>query len=453
METGGYTVTSGQARLLSGGSLRMYYSFSWFNTITRLSLYITLFILLGWWLEDMLVAFALGVSGLLGFNYWQLFRLNRWLWHSRKMSPPSVSGVWEHIYEGIYYLQRRNRNKRRELGDLVKRFREGSEALPDAAVVVDAKACIVWCNRLARLELGLKWPQDAGRRLDNLIRHPKFIQYFHAGDYDYPIEVPSPTNPNKSFEYRIMMYGDDHLLLIARDVTRISHLEEMRRDFVANVSHELRTPLTVISGYLEILPRDPEKQAFVCKALDEMSTQTERMQNLIEDLLILSRIEVSAERIYEHVVDVPAMLAQIEREGLALNAQKGHQIRFHVTPHLRVYGVETELRSAFSNLVFNAIHYTPPGGTIDVYWQPVAQGAKFSVADNGEGIDAAHIPRLTERFYRMDKARSRKTGGSGLGLSIVKHVLTHHNSQLDIISEVGRGSVFSFVLDKELIAE
>lgn len=431
----------------------MYYPFSWFKSIVRLCLFLIVFALVGWYLDDMLLAVALGATGLLLLNYWHLYKLNRWLWHSRKMSPPSVNGLWEHIYEGIYYLQRRNRNKRKELGALVKRFREGSEALPDAAVVVDAKACIIWCNRLARLELGLRWPSDAGRRLDNLIRHPEFIQYFHAGKYHYPIEVPSPLNPQKTFEYRIMPYGEEHLLLIARDVTRVSQLEEMRKDFVANVSHELRTPLTVINGYLEILAGSgDELDPLTQKAFLEMSSQTQRMQSLIEDLLVLSRIEASSERIYENTVDMAAMLRQVKLEADALNKDKGHTIAFHLDEGVKIYGIETELRSACSNLIFNAINYTPPGGHIDVYWSVTKEGVKFAVKDDGDGIEQRHLSRLTERFYRVDKARSRKTGGSGLGLSIVKHVLNHHNSQLQITSVVGEGSVFFFNFDAEMIA-
>lgn len=431
----------------------MYYPFSWIKSVARLCLFLLFFALVGWYVDDMVLAVALGATGLLFINYWQLFKLNRWLWHSRKMSPPSVSGLWEHIYEGIYYLQRRNRNKRKELGALVKRFREGSEALPDAAVVVDAKACIIWCNRLARLELGLRWPADAGRRLDNLIRHPQFIEYFHAGKYHYPIEVPSPLNPQKSFEYRIMPYGEEHLLLIARDVTRVSQLEEMRKDFVANVSHELRTPLTVINGYLEILPDSSDtSNPFVKKAYHEMSAQTQRMQNLIEDLLVLSRIEASSERIYENTVDMAAMLRQVKIEADALNKDKHHQVEFHLTDGIRIYGIETELRSACSNLIFNAINYTPENGRIDIYWSRTKEGMRFAVKDNGDGIEQRHLSRLTERFYRVDKARSRKTGGSGLGLSIVKHVLNHHNSQLQITSQVGEGSEFFFEFGYEMIA-
>jgi two-component system phosphate regulon sensor histidine kinase PhoR len=401
---------------------------------------------------DVKLVLLIAAVTLICFNYLHLYRLTKWLWESRKMSPPSAPGVWEHVYEGIYYLQRRNRNKRRNLGELVKRFREGSEALPDAVVVVDQDAKIVWCNRHARIEMGLKWPDDNGRRIDNLIRHPDFIDYFHSGDYQYPIEIPAPTNPNKTFEYRIMAYGEDQLLLIVRDVSRVSQLEEMRKDFVANVSHELRTPLTVINGYLEVLSgNNMDQPPFVNKAMTEMGTQTQRMQALIEDLLILSRIESSSERIYENTIDMKAMFKQIEMEANALNKDKHHKITFKVDDGLKVFGVETEMRSACSNLIFNAIHYTPPKGEIKVIWKKRAGGAYFAVVDNGDGIEPKHLRRLTERFYRVDKARSRKTGGSGLGLSIVKHVLNHHNSFLNIESKVGKGSEFSFILPEELI--
>ena len=431
----------------------MYYPHAWSRAPLRIALYFAFLIAVGLYLDELTLVIAIGAVALLVSNYWQIHKLNQWLWHSRKMSPPDAKGVWEHIYEGIYYLQRRNRNKRKELGNLVKRFREGSEALPDAAVVVDANACIVWCNRLARLELGLEWPSDAGRRLDNLIRHPSFVEYFRQGDYRFPIEVSSPINPSKSFEYRIMPYGDEHLLLIVRDVTRVSQLEEMRKDFVANVSHELRTPLTVINGYLEILPIDEQNDPFVRKAMDEMASQTKRMQNLIEDLLVLSRIEASAERIYENVVNMPTVLDSIARQAYTLNKEKKHNIKFHIDSGLKIFGVETELQSACSNLVFNAINYTPNEGEINVYWEKHDGGARFRVLDNGDGIEANHLSRLTERFYRVDKARSRKTGGSGLGLSIVKHVLSHHNSKLEIKSQVGEGSEFYFVLDAAMVVE
>lgn len=432
----------------------MYYPLSLKKSIGILIVFLLAWLVIGSWVNDYLLSFAMTMAGLMLFNYYQLFRLNHWIWHSKRLSPPTVYGAWEYIYEGVYFLQRRNRAKRKELGELVKRFRQGAEALPDAVVIIDSDATILWCNRLARLELGIQWPTDLGLRIDNLLRHPLFVEYFNQGDFAYPIEVPSPINQNKTNEYRIMPYGDDNLLLISRDVTRVSQLEDMRRDFVANVSHEMRTPLTVISGYLEMLPDSAvNADPFAGKALHEMSEQTKRMQHLIEDLLVLSRIESSSERIYENIVQIPNMLAQIEQEAVRLNKEHGHSIHFHVDKSLTMFGVETEIRSACSNLIFNAINYTPANGQIDVHWYREGDNAVFKVIDNGDGIEEKHLLRLTERFYRVDKARSRKTGGSGLGLSIVKHVLNHHNSMLKIKSIVGVGSEFYFIIGPELLPE
>lgn len=429
----------------------MYYSFSWLKSLSRIAAFYLVVVIFGLAFDALAIALAVGSSWLLGYHSWHLYRFNRWIWHSKKITPPSASGFWEHIYEGVYYIQRRNRRKRKELTYIIKRYREGSEAIPDATVVLDSNACIQWCNRLARIELGLRWPQDSGRRIDNLIRHPKFVEYFYNNNYDIPVEVPSPSNIEKILEYRIMPYGDQHLLLIARDVTRLMQLEQMRKDFVANVSHELRTPLTVLNGYLETLPNaENVPPAFLKKAFTEMRSQSERMQNLVEELLLLSRIEASSEKVFAKVVNVPLMMSAIQLEANSLNKDKQHELLFDVDQHLSVYGIETELRSAFSNLIFNAIHYTPMPGKIRVTWQLINDKAHFSVQDNGEGIAEQHLNRLTERFYRVDKARSRKTGGSGLGLSIVKHVLTHHNSALDVKSEVGKGSVFSFEFSSEV---
>jgi two-component system phosphate regulon sensor histidine kinase PhoR len=431
----------------------MYYPQSWSKTLLRFAVLLLLFVAVGMFIDNVVLMLATLFASLLIYNYFHLYRLTKWLWQSRTMTPPNAPGIWHHIYEGIYYLQRRNRNKRKNLGELVKRFRDGSEALPDAVVVIDNQARIMWCNRNARIELGLRWPDDNGRRIDNLIRHPRFIEFLESDDYQYPIEIPAPTNPHKTFEYRMMEYGEDQLLLIVRDVSRVSHLEQMRKDFVANVSHELKTPLTVINGYLEVLDSSTEgSPSIVGKAISEMNTQTRRMQNLIEDLLILSRIESSSERIFENVIDMQPMFKQIEMEANALNKEKQHKIVFKVDPELKVFGVESEMRSACSNLIFNALHYTPEKGSIQVIWKRRSGGAFFAVKDNGDGIEEKHLRRLTERFYRVDKARSRKTGGSGLGLSIVKHVLHHHNAGLEVESKVGKGSEFSFLLPPELIA-
>jgi len=241
------------------------------------------------------------------------------------------------------------------------------------------------------------------------------------------------------------------LMILIRDVTRLTQIEKMRKDFVANVSHELKTPLTVINGYLEMLPENGDMPApMMKKAISEMRSQSVRMQSLIEELLVLSRIEASTERTFEKLVNVPQLLWQIQVEAEALNRDKKHKIFFDISPILYVYGIESELRSAFSNLIFNAINYTPNGGVIEIKWALENNQVKFSVKDNGYGIAPVHIERLTERFYRVDKARSRTTGGSGLGLSIVKHVLSHHNSVLNIQSRVGKGSTFSCRFSPEL---
>lgn len=432
----------------------MYNPHSWSQTLFRLLIVLGIAAIVGLFVGKLLPALIIALLLVLASIYYQLYKLSNWLWHSRTMAPPKSSDIWYHIYEGVYYLQRRNRSKRKNLGELVKRFREGSEALPDAAVVIDKDNNITWCNRNAKIELSLRWPDDKGRRIDNLIRHPQFIDFLHKGDYQFPIEIPAPTNPNKMFEYRMMEYGEDQLLLIVRDVSRVYQLEKMRKDFVANVSHELKTPLTVINGYLEVLESTTEgTPPIVSKALSEMGTQTQRMQILIEDLLVLSRIESSNERIFEKVVNMNSMLSQIELEAQALNKDKQHKISFEIDKELKIYGVESELRSACSNLIFNALNYTPENGRIVVSWKRSMSGALFSVKDNGEGIEEKHLRRLTERFYRVDKARSRTTGGSGLGLSIVKHVLHHHNTVLDVKSSIGKGSEFSFLLPEELIAE
>ncbi len=431
----------------------MYQKYIWLKSITRVVLFLVGMALLGHYLGHLTLGIIVGGLALLAWQYLRLYRLNYWLWHSKKISPPSTRGVWANIYEGVYASKLRNREKRKSLGEIIRRFREGTEALPDAALVLDEEGKITWCNRLARIELGIRWPEDTGRKIEAYIREQQFSDFLDAQVYEQPIEIKSPVNANKILEIRVVPYEEEHLMLLVRDVTRLTQIEKMRKDFVANVSHELKTPLTVINGYLEMIPDDGEMPPHMMKkAMSEMREQSARMQSLIEDLLALSRIESSEEHAFENLVNVPQVLWQIQAETEALNREKRHRIFFDVSPILYVYGLETELRSAFSNLIFNAINYTPAGGVIQVTWGFEGQQAKFSVKDNGEGIPAKHVERLTERFYRVDKARSRTTGGSGLGLSIVKHVLSHHNSVLVIDSKVGRGTEFSCRFSPELIS-
>lgn len=432
----------------------MYYPISLFSLVVKALILLVFAWGLGAWFDDFLLSVVIVLSAVVVYQFYQMHKFNLWLWQRKHLSPPHINGAWERLYEGVFHINKKHRKQRKELSELVKRFREGAEALPDAVVIMDNSGKIIWCNRLARLELGIKWPDDMGLQIEHLIRYPDFVKYFKKQDFVEPIEVPSPVNEQKTNEFRIVHCGKDNLLLVSRDVSRLIQLEEMRRDFVANVSHELKTPLTVMNGYLEMLPETTVGQdPFAQKACHEMYEQTGRMQNLVEDLLVLSRIESSAEKIYENVLDMPYILQQIESDAERLNTQKGHQISFHVDPELYVYGVATEIRSAISNLVFNAINYTPNGGLIEVHWYRLKGRAVCKVIDNGTGIAKKHIFRLTERFYRVDQARSRDTGGSGLGLSIVKHVLNHHNSSLQVKSKLGEGSEFSFVLPRQLVVK
>lgn len=428
----------------------MFDSYSGYRLFTRLAVFLLLCLLIGLLVGNPLWILIIGLLGLVIWHYRQLARLNFWLWRDRKLTPPQGSGSWEGVFNGIYRLQGKNRRRVGQLAALLGRFRQGAEALPDAAVVLDSEHNILWCNKLAQLMLGFVWPQDNGQRIDNLIRHPDFSAYIKAGKYKEPLELASPVSERRLLEIRIMAYGDRQLLLIARDITRIRQLEGMRKEFVANVSHELKTPLTVLQGYLEMMQSMAEPDSMNAKPLALMQQQTRRMQSMVEQLLVLSRIEDAADINLENTVNMSQLMEVLKEEAKAL-AQDKYELSFHCEPGLDSHGNELQLRSACSNLISNAIRYTEPGGKITVQWRSVASGGLFSVADTGEGIAPQHISRLTERFYRVDSARSRQTGGSGLGLAIVKHALSHHHSELNISSELGKGSTFSFVIPQHLI--
>ena len=381
-----------------------------------------------------------------GYN---LLRLSYWLWLDKSMLPPEGKGGWEPIFYGIYQMQQRNRKRRRELGQLIKRFRSGAESLPDAVVMMTTEGTIFWCNRHAQHLLGFRWPEDNGQHIFNLLRYPDFSRYFTVKSYDQALTIE--LNSGEIVEFRILPYTEGQLLMVARDVTEKRRLEKARRDFFANVSHELRTPLTVIQGYLEVMDDQEGISPVNKKALNVMQEQAHRMDNLVKQLLQLSRIEIAPHINLDEQVNIPMVLKMLEQEAISLS-QGRHQFEFNVDEALRVHGNEEQLRSAVANLVYNAINHTPEGTKIRVNWQKTNQGAHFSVSDNGPGIPAEHIPRLTERFYRVDKARSRLGGGgTGLGLAIVKHAVQHHSSQLMVTSQLGKGSEFSFTLPPVLI--
>ncbi|WP_336984191.1 phosphate regulon sensor histidine kinase PhoR [Cedecea sp. VD21] len=389
------------------------------------------------------------VTALLSWHFWNLLRLSWWLWVDRSMTPPPGRGSWEPLLYGLHQMQLRNKKRRKELGNLIKRFRSGAESLPDAVVLTTEEGTIFWCNGLAQQLLGLRWPDDSGQNILNLLRYPEFSQYVAKQQFGRPLTLI--LNNGRHLEFRVMPYADGQWLMVARDVTQMHQLEGARRNFFANVSHELRTPLTVLQGYLEMMQDQALEGPLRDKALHTMREQTSRMEGLVRQLLTLSRIEAAPTLSMNEKIHVPLMLRVVEREAQTLSQQK-QTLTFNVEPGLQVYGNEEQLRSAISNLVYNAVNHTPAGTHITVTWRRLPHGVAFSVKDTGPGISAEHIPRLTERFYRVDKARSRQTGGSGLGLAIVKHALSHHDARLDIESVPGQGSTFSFILPERLIA-
>ncbi|QKJ86134.1 phosphate regulon sensor histidine kinase PhoR [Paramixta manurensis] len=390
----------------------------------------------------------ISVLGVLGWHFWNLLRLSHWLWVDRTMTPPGGRGSWEPLFYGLYQMQLRNRRRRSELRSLIMRFRSGAESLPDAVILTTEEGNIFWCNGLAQQHLGLRWPEDNGQNILNLMRYPEFSRYLRQRDFARPLTLV--VNHHRHLEFRVMPYSEGQWLMVARDVTQMHQLEGARRNFFANVSHELRTPLTVLQGYLEMMNDAVLEGRARAKALQTMQEQTRRMDSLVGQLLTLSRIEAAPAIDLSETVDVPAMLRVLQREAETLSNGR-HTIHFNTDPHLRVFGNEEQLRSAISNLVYNAVNHTPEGTDIEISWLRNAQGARFCVKDNGPGIAAEHLPRLTERFYRVDKARSRATGGSGLGLAIVKHALSHHNARLDIVSVPQQETCFTFTLGPRLI--
>ena len=393
-----------------------------------------------------LIVLSLGLLALLVIHLRQLQQLNQWLANPQVRAVPEGRGVWEETFVALYHLARRQSVSQQQLSKALARFQRAGEAMPDGVVMLDAGDQIEWFNPIAGEQFGLNDKTDIGNPITYLIRQSQFNEYITAHNYSEPLIMKSTRSPDMTLAIQLVPFGEDLKLLISRDITRFEQVETMRRDFIANVSHELRTPLTVVGGFLESLQdytdlSDEERAHF----FDLMRDQTLRMQRLVEDLLTLSRLESAANPLQEDTVPMPQLLQQLQAEAQGLS-QGRHRIVLDVASEAALFGSESELRSAFGNLVSNAVRYTPQGGEILVRWEMVNGEGRFSVKDSGIGIEARHIPRLTERFYRIDRSRSRETGGTGLGLSIVKHVLTRHQARLEISSEVGNGSTFSVVL-------
>ena len=399
--------------------------------------------IVGYLLGQTFFVVSLVSISLLAWHYSNLLKLIQWLWQGKSISPPQANGVWGRIYDGLYRRIRKQRLKQKQLNERIRKFRDGAEALPDAALVLSNELNILWGNKKASQLLGVRWPGDVGQRIDNLIRFPEFSKYLESGDFESPCLIISPINNELQLELRMMAYGSDQILLLARDISKIQRLEEMRRDFVANVSHELKTPLTVVRGYVEMVQAsetalEPHWQ----KAFSTIETQVSRMDRLVEQLLVLSKVENNVDSDNHQTIDLSRLTLTVVEDAQWLNQEKKHVITCNIAPDISFEGNEHELKSACLNLLSNAIAYTPKNGKIDVILRVDGNKIRFSVKDNGPGIKPEHVNRLTERFFRIDKSRSRNTGGSGLGLAIVKHVLNHHNGELSIESDWQQGSEF-----------
>lgn len=374
-----------------------------------------------------------------------LAALDRWLQTPvpTSVTLPDGSGAWEDVFARLARLMRIQSQSHQQLSSALERLQRATAAMPEGVVILDETDRIGWCNPVAEQHFGIDFNLDAGQQITYLVRQPQFAEYLATHNYSEPLVVKQSRHQELVLSLQLVPYGDKQKLLISRDITRLEGVETMRRDFVANVSHELRTPLTVIGGFLETLSEENLTDDKIGKrALALMTDQTRRMQRLVEDLLTLSRLENAQNMMHEGTVNVAELLQNLYSEAQSLSAGH-HRISLKLDTDAVLLGSADELRSAFGNLVSNAVRYSADGGEIVLSWREQDGQGVFSVQDSGIGIEPQHLPRLTERFYRVDRSRSRETGGTGLGLAIVKHVLNRHQARLEIVSEPGKGSRFS----------
>jgi two-component system phosphate regulon sensor histidine kinase PhoR len=401
----------------------------------------------GLWFGHPFMFVALGLTAL-GIWYFRAFeRLLQCVRNDEEEGLPDVPGLVNELAREFHLARSYHEEWERKLSSYLVQFRDAASALPDAVVVTDQNGRIKWANERARTYLGIEFPRDAGQTIMNLVRHPELARALTtppALSERRMLEMPSPQSEDLQLEVRIARYGDADTLFVARDVTESQRLLRMRRDFIANASHELRTPLTVIAGYLEAFDEELEHcpPDWVPK-VRQMRGQALRMQRLISDLLQLSALESAADENPSEEVPVGDLILAVQKEAQGLSGTAAHRIAAVTQPDLWLSGSQRDIYSVISNIVTNAVHHTPPGGSIKIRWYMDERGAHLEVADQGEGIPAEHLPRLTERFYRVDKGRSRAYGGTGLGLAIVKHALARHDATLEIQSESGKGSTFT----------
>jgi two-component system, OmpR family, phosphate regulon sensor histidine kinase PhoR len=409
--------------------------------------------LLVWPLAGGTAALGLLAGGGLAIAVWhlrQLDALSRWAGGPLEEPVPEGRGTWALAYAALYRRVGLRSARQRDLRLALDRFVSGAEALPEGVVVLDAANRIWWANPRARTHLGIELRHDAGAPVVNLVRQPAFLQYLASGDFREPVILESQREAGLTLSIQVVPFGVEEKLLMSRDITRLEAVARLRRDFIANVSHELKTPLTVLGGFLETLADLQldlrQRQRYIAL----MQEQAQNMQRLVDDLLTLSALESEHSALQEAEFAIVPLLLQVSADAKALSGGR-HDITLNIREQASVLGSRDELASAFGNLVSNAVRYTPDGGRIALDWRVTADGGEFTVTDTGIGIATEHIPRLTERFYRVDRSRSRATGGTGLGLAIVKHVLIRHQAELAIDSAPGQGSRFTVRLPRRRV--
>ena len=386
------------------------------------------------------------------------------LWHASKLSKlllspsygevPGALGIWGEIYYRLHKLVRSWRDQVLEVEQQHQRFIQAIQASPNGVVMLNEDDQMEWCNAIAGAHFGLNPRRDAMQRITHILRKPAFVQYIVRQNYRDHIRLTNMGNFEEyTLDVQIFPYGDKQKLILSQDVSQIEKTDAMRRDFVANVSHELKTPLTVLAGFLETVQELDLNAEDRQRYLEMMNVQTGRMKTLLDDRLTLAKLEGKPEPTISQKIPMNMLFARLKLDAEGLS-QGHHQIAFECSSSREVLGDEAEINSAFSNLVSNAVRYTPAGGRVIAKWQDLDEGAaEFSVEDTGPGIAEEHIPRLTERFYRVDRSRSRDTGGTGLGMAIVKHVISRHQGELKIQSKVGVGSRFSLIFGRQRLAD
>ncbi|MBT8422187.1 MAG: phosphate regulon sensor histidine kinase PhoR [Gammaproteobacteria bacterium] len=416
---------------------------SWPSVFLRLALLAAAGTIIGALYGQPLIGLLLAVVAALAWNLMWLYRFDKWLSGRKIEFMPEGEGVWARVFSRVDFLRQRGKRRGKRFKSLLKQLRQATRSFPDAGIILNSRNEIVVFNRAARDLLGLK-KQDRGLRIENLIRDPDFIAYLRTDEPQRPVEIVSPQHSDRWVACNIVPYGFDQKMLLVRDITERHRMEEMRRDFVANASHELRTPLTVITGYLDTLADDPGVGDELRPPLREMQGQANRMRQLVDELLRLSELESASEMANGTPVNIRAVIDTARQEARAMEGCPA-QVEAVFDSEADLRGDVRDVQSVVSNLVTNAVRYTPPDGRIEVRWWTTNNGAFVSVTDNGVGIAREHLPRLCERFYRVENGRERigGEGGTGLGLAIVKHALARHGANLQIESEQGKGSVFT----------